>query len=85
MTLKQAIEEADRVRVPVRIDPSFTDYAQITKKMARVVASVYLDEEFTPGCGSLQIQHLYVRGSASAVATYEITPGTRMKILHLGR
>jgi|13_taG_2_1085334.scaffolds.fasta_scaffold30758_5 hypothetical protein len=76
MTLKQAIEEADRVRVPVRIERGFTYHAIITKRQAKVIASDYLEEKFVPLSKFWLIKE---------IARFEIVPGTGTKILYLGK
>mgnify|MGYP003660534756 CR=1 FL=1 len=77
MTLKQAIKEADQVRVPVRIERGFTYHAMITKKEAKAIASDYLEEK----SDRLMYWIIHCQG----IASFVIKPGTGMKILYLGR
>ena len=77
MTLKQAIKEADRVCVSVYMNPGYAYQVKISKKEARIVAADYLDRTIKPG--------LAVRDRLERiVANYDITPGTRFKMLYLG-
>ena len=46
MTLKQAIKQADRIRVSVHMNPGYSDSIKISKKDARIVSERYLDQEF---------------------------------------
>ena len=78
MTLKQAIKEADQVRVPVRIERDTTYHAIIKKKEAKVIASDYLEEKIDPSSKFWLI-------NCQGIARFEIVPGTGMKILYLGR
>lgn len=87
MTLKQAIKEADQVRVPVRIERDTTYHAIITKKEAKVIASDYLEENSSTGwCKATR-----ATGSnfwliyCHEIARFEIRPGTGVKILFLGK
>ena len=78
MTLKQAIKEADQVRVPVRIRRGFTYHAMITKKEAKAIASDYLEE-------SDRFMSWIINCQGKTMARFGIEPGTGEKILYLGR
>lgn len=79
MTLRQAIKQADQVRVPVRIERDTTYHAIIKKKEAKVIASDYLEENCSTGWCKFWIINCHT------IARFEIVPGTGMKILYLGR
>ncbi len=78
MTLKQAIKEADQVRVLVRIERRTPYNPIITKKEAKFLVGDYLEEKIDPLSKFWLI-------NCHQIARFEIRPGTGVKILYLGK
>ncbi len=75
MTLKQAIKEADNIRVSVHMNPGISYQVRISKKDARIIARDYLDRSF---------EHENIENEeGSIVANYD--ERTSYKTLYLGR
>ena len=79
MTLKQAIKQADRIRVSVHMNPGYSDSIKISKKDARIVSERYLDQEF--------LRDNIQNEEGSIIAFYDVSKSIRghFSVLHLGR